>query len=43
MVDEKIRSLKEGLDFIPFSSVSNPSIFTLGWLEAPKQILLKKS
>lgn len=37
MVDEKIRFLKEALDFIPFSSVSNPSIFTVGWLEAPKQ------
>lgn len=32
MVDEKIRCLREGLDFIPFHSVSNPSIFTFGWL-----------
>ena len=37
MVDEKIIHSKEGLDFILFSPVSNPSIFAFGQLEAPKQ------
>lgn len=43
MVDEKIRHLKEGLDFILFSSVAIASIFAFGWLEAPNNLLLKES
>lgn len=43
MVDKKIRPLKEGLDFIPFNSVSIASIFAFGWLEAQSRLSLKES
>lgn len=43
MVDEKIRHLKEGLDFMLFRSVLVASIFAFGWLEAPDQLLFKES